>query len=201
MKNSIISKSLILVAAMGIAAAAIAEDKSGYVLDTRGAVVKSGYGLCWRTGYWTPSMAIAECDPELLRGKPAAAQGVTEKMSLSADGLFDFGKSTLKPAGKKQLDDLAAKLKGMKVQSAVVTGHTDRFGTAKFNQALSTKRAETVKAYLVSKGVAKDVIKAEGKGSAMPKTTAGQCEGKKSKAVVECLAPNRRVDVEVTATK
>lgn len=206
--KKIVSNSLILAAIFGgSAGAAIAQDKSGYVLDTRGAVVKSGYGLCWRTGYWTPAMAIAECDPELARGKPVAAPAAIksvaapEKLALSADGLFDFGKATLKKEGKAKLDELAAKLQGKKLDKLTVSGHTDRFGSAKFNQKLSQKRADAVKAYLAGKGLDKTKIVAEGKGSMQPKTAAKQCDGKKSAKVIACLAPDRRVEIEATFAK
>ena len=212
MQMNAIGKSLII--AVAIAAtmgAASAQDKSAYALDSRGAVVKSGFGLCWRTGWWTPSMAIAECDPDLARGKPmaaapvaaapAAAAPASASMALSADGLFAFGKSTLKADGKKQLDAFVAKLGGRKLDKMVVTGHTDRFGSAKFNQKLSQKRADAVKGYLAGKGVDGARIMTEGKGSSMPKTSANQCEGKKSAKVIACLAADRRVEIEATFAK
>lgn len=210
MQKTAIGKSLIIAtviaAAMG---AASAQDKSGYALDSSGAVVKSGFGLCWRTGSWTPSMAIAECDPDLARGKPMAAApaaagpaaAASASMALSADGLFAFGKSTLKADGKKQLDAFVAKLGGRKLDKVVVTGHTDRFGSAKFNQKLSQKRADAVKAYLAGKGVDAAKIMTEGKGSSMPKTSAKQCDGKKSAKVIACLAADRRVEIEATFAK
>jgi len=206
MQHILNPRTLVLAAVIGAACSgAIAEDKSGYVLDTRGAVVKSGYGLCWRTGYWTPAMAIAECDPELARGKPMAAKAavapVSEKLALSADGLFDFGKSTIKKEGKTALDGIVAKLKGKKLDKLTVTGHTDRFGSAKFNQNLSQKRADAVKAYLAGKGVEKTKIMTTGKGSSMPVTKADQCAGKKTAKVVACLAPDRRVEIEAVFAK
>lgn len=199
MKKSNITKSLVVAAivgsAMGVAGSASAQ-VSGYALDTRGAVVKSGYGLCWRTGYWTPAMATAECDPELARAPVAAKVATSEKIALSADGLFDFGKSTIKKEGQASLDALAAKLKGKKLDKLTISGHTDRFGSAAFNQKLSQKRADAVKDYLTGKGLDKSRITAAGKGSAQPKTAAKQCEGKKSAKVVACLAPDRRVEIE-----
>ena len=206
MQKKSITQSLILAAMLGATiGTAVAQESTGYVIDSRGAVVKSGYGLCWRTGYWTPAMAIAECDPELAKGKSAAVAtksvAAPEKLSLSADGLFDFGKATLKKDGKAKLDEFVAKLKGKKLDKLIVTGHTDRFGSAKFNQKLSQKRADAVKAYLAGKGVDKTKIMAEGKGSSQPKTAAKQCEGKKSAKVIACLAPDRRVEIEATFAK
>lgn len=204
MKKRTIANSLFVAAIVGATLSTAIAQNSGYVLDTRGAVVKSGYGLCWRTGYWTPAMATAECDPDLARG--AGSSGMksvhaNEKMSLSADGLFDFGKSVLTAKGKASLNEFAAKLKGRKIEKITVMGHTDRFGTAEFNQKLSQKRADAVKAYLASKGVDKSKVVAQGKGSTQPKTAANQCEGKKSAKVIACLAPDRRVEIEASFAK
>jgi OOP family OmpA-OmpF porin len=80
-------------------------------------------------------------------------------------------------------------------------GHTDRIGSVKYNQKLSVKRAEAVKQYLVDKGIAANRIYAEGKGKSQPVTKAGDCKGKVTSALIACLQPDRRVDVEVTGTK
>jgi OOP family OmpA-OmpF porin len=214
------SKSLLLAVLFGISASTMAQtpgvDRSkdvGYAIDARDNVVKSGAGLCWRTGYWTPAMAIAECDPELAKkNAPAAkeapkAAAVTpkpaaEKVTLAADALFDFNKAVLRPEGKTKLDELAAKVKDLKTLEVIIAvGHADRFGTDKYNQKLSEKRAESVKAYLVSKGIEANRVYAEGKGKKQPVTKPGQCKGPKSKKVIECLQPDRRVEIEVIGTK
>ncbi|MRR49677.1 MAG: OmpA family protein [Rhodocyclaceae bacterium] len=178
----------------------------GYVIDQRGYVAKSGTGLCWRTGYWTPAMAIAECDPDLAKKEEAkkADTGVkpaAQKVTLAADALFDFDKAVLRPEGKAKLDKLVADLKGIKLEVIIAVGHADRFGTDKYNQKLSEKRAEAVKAYLVSKGIEANRVYAEGKGKKQPVTKADQCKGPKSKKVIECLQPDRRVEIEVIGTK
>ena len=175
-----------------VGTAVAAENRAGYVRDARDVVVKSGTGLCWRTSYWTPAMAIKECDGDL-----SARTMRTATMSLSSDGLFEFGKAVLQPKGTAALDGLVAKLKGAKIKSINVAGHTDRIGKAEGNQVLSTKRANAVKAYLVSKGISGSVIHATGKGSTQPKTMAIQCTGAVSPQVIECLSPDRRVDLDV----
>ena len=210
--------SLLAATLLGIGASAYAQTPGvdmkgtvGYVIDQRGYVAKSGYGLCWRTGYWTPAMAIAECDPDLVKKEaapapaPAAAAATpkpaAEKITLAADALFDFDKATLRPEGKKSLDELAAKAQGINLEVIIAVGHADRIGSDDYNQKLSEKRSASVKAYLVSKGIEANRIYAEGKGEKQP-VTGDKCKGdKKTKALIECLQPDRRVEIEVIGTK
>jgi OOP family OmpA-OmpF porin len=153
-------------------------------------------------------MAIAECDPELVKkpeaAKPAAAtpKPAAQKVTLAADALFDFDKAVLRPEGKAKLDDVTSKLKGMKLEVIIAVGHTDRIGSDKYNQKLSEKRAEAVKAYLVGKGVEPNRVYTEGKGEKQPVTgdKCGKSE-KKSKQLIECLQPDRRVEIEVIGTQ
>ncbi len=190
----------------------------GYIqAPVSGVTVKDPFGLCWRTGYWTPAMATMECDPELVakKAEPAPAPVVTppapapapaptpvaEKVTLSADTLFDFDKSALRSDGKAKLDDLVDKLKAVDVQTIIDIGYTDRIGSKAYNLKLSERRAETVKAYLVSKGVPADRILAKGKGKADPVTRPGQCKGHVTRKLIECLQPDRRVEIEVIGTR
>jgi OOP family OmpA-OmpF porin len=212
-----IQKSLVLTALIGFSAMALAQtpgvDRSGnvgYLVDSRDNAVKSGTGLCWRTGYWTPAMAVAECDPDLVKkeapvaAKTQAAPAVkpaAQKITLAADALFDFNKATLRPEGKAKLDELVAKVKDIKLEVIIAVGHADRFGTDKYNQKLSEKRAEAVKGYLVSKGIEPNRVYTEGKGKKQPVTKAGQCKGAKSAKVIACLQPDRRVEIEVIGTQ
>jgi len=137
---------------------------SGYVVGAEQNVVKSGFGLCWRTGYFT----------------------------FAAEALFDFDKSVVKPEGRARLDDLVGKIKGITLEVVIAVGHTDAIGTDAYNQRLSVRRAEAVKAYLVSKGIPANRIYTEGKGKKQPvadnRTAAGR-------------AKNRRVEVEVVGTR
>ncbi len=211
----IIQKSLVLTALLGISAIALAQtpgiDRSGnvgYLVDGRDNVVKSGTGLCWRTGYWTPAMAVADCDPDLVKKEVPAAKAApaatpkpaAQKITLAADTLFDFDKATLRPEGKAKLDELVGKTKNIKLEVIIAVGHADRFGTDKYNQKLSEKRAESVKAYLVSKGIEPNRVYTEGKGKKQPVTKPGECKGPKSKKVIACLQPDRRVEIEVIGT-
>jgi OmpA-OmpF porin, OOP family len=125
------------------------------------------------------------------------------RVTFSADSLFDFDKAIIKPAGKLSLDKFAADLRGTQFDVISVTGHTDRIGSTAYNQLLSQRRAEAVKSYLVDPaGIASARIAARGEGEAQPITKADECRGgKASPALIACLQPDRRVEVEVTGTK
>ena len=223
--NKIAKHSLmaILAATLGLGAtlaqAQTAADRV-YAIDARNEVVKGGAGLCWRTGFWTPAAAANDpagcaCDKDLLpkeKCEPAvakaadqsAATGVkpaAEKITLSADALFDFDKATLRPEGKAKLDELVEKVKSIKLEVIIAVGHADRFGTDAYNQKLSEKRAAAVKEYLVGKGMEANRVYTEGKGKKQPVTKADQCKGPKSKKTIACLQPDRRVEIEVIGTK
>ena len=125
------------------------------------------------------------------------------KVTFSADSLFDFDKSVIKPEGKQALDKFSTDLKGTQHDTVRVTGHTDHIGSAAYNLKLSGRRADAVSAYLVaSGGVAPGKIAAKGVNGANPVTKPGDCKGNKpTEALIACLQPDRRVDVEVAATK
>lgn len=162
--------------------------------------------LCWRDAYWTPATAAPGCDGALEAPKaapapapaaapapaPAPAPVAAEKITYAADAFFDFDKSVLKPEGRAKLDDLVGKIQGINLEVIIAVGHTDSVGTAAYNQRLSVRRAEAVKAYLVSKGIEKNRVYTEGKGKTQPiadnRTAAGR-------------AKNRRVEVEVVGTR
>ncbi len=199
---------------------------SVYVIDGRGLVATNSTGLCWRTGFWTPAAAAQDpngckCDKDLIakeicepKAAPVAAPAPApapapkpapaafgEKITISADALFDFNKATLRPEGRAKLDDVVAKSKGLTLEVIIAVGHADRIGSAAYNQKLSEKRAAAVKDYLVSKGIPANRIYTEGKGSKQPVTKAGDCKGPKSPKVIACLQPDRRVDIEMIGTK
>jgi OOP family OmpA-OmpF porin len=125
--------------------------------------------------------------------KPAA-----QKVTLAADVLFDFDKSVIKPAYKDRLDNLSGQVRGINLEVVIAIGHADQIGTLQYNQKLSVRRAEATKAYLVAKGIAANRIYTEGKGETQPVKA---CPKMKGKALIECLAPNRRVELEVIGTK
>ena len=201
-----------MVAALALAAASFnvsAQSNEGY-WSSSGAPVKNGSGNCWKPSYWTPAMANETCDPDLVKkAAPAAAPApapaaapapapapkpkpVAEKITFAADVLFDFDKATLKPAGKGKLDELAGKVKDINLEVVIAIGHTDSIGTDAYNQKLSVRRAESVKAYLVSKGIEPNRVYTEGKGEKQPVASNKTKDGR---------AKNRRVEIEVIGTR
>lgn len=194
----------------------------GYLTDTGGNVVRAlGAGVCVRTSDWTPARAIAECDPDLVKKaapKPKAAAkpkakppakkakpkllNIEQKIELQG---MPFGKAEMTADNKKELDKFLASLRKatkargpVTIGAVVVTGHTDRIGSLKYNMKLSERRAVVVKDYLVSAGVDQKVIFWEGKGPKQPIPVTKFCDNKmKRKQLIECLSPNRRVTVEV----
>ena len=174
---------------------------------------KNSTGQCYRDSNWTPATADPSCDGALQPAPapapapvaqpapapkaapapaPATAPAVASKVTYAADAFFDFDKSVLKPEGKAKLDDLVAKIKQINLEVIVAVGHTDAIGTVAYNQKLSVRRAEAVKAYLVSKGIEKNRIYTEGKGKKQPIADNKTAQGR---------AKNRRVELEVVGTR
>jgi OOP family OmpA-OmpF porin len=204
----------ILLATVGVsfASGVFAQSKDAYLQDGRGVIARnSNFGdprignLCWRTGYWTPAQAIAECDPDLVKvagpamtpppppqtPPPKRPGVVNQKITYAADAFFDFDKSVLKPEAKSKLDDLVGKLRGINLEVIIAVGHTDAIGSDAYNNKLSVRRAESVKAYLVSKGIEPNRVYTEGKGKKQPVADNKTAEGR---------AKNRRVEIEVVGT-
>ena len=123
---------------------------------------------------------------------PAPAPAAATKVTYAADAFFDFDKSALKKEGKAKLDDLVGKVKGINLEVIIAVGHTDSVGSDAYNQKLSVRRAESVKAYLVSKGIEKNRVYTEGKGEKQPVADNKTKEGR---------AKNRRVEIEVVGTR
>ena len=123
---------------------------------------------------------------------PAPQPPVASKVTYAADAFFDFDKSVLKPEGKAKLDDLVSKVKDINLEVVIAVGHTDSVGSDAYNQKLSVRRSEAVKAYLVSKGIEKNRVYTEGKGEKQPVADNKTSEGR---------AKNRRVEIEVVGTR
>jgi OOP family OmpA-OmpF porin len=129
--------------------------------------------------------------PAPPKPKPPAPPTV-EKVTFAADALFDFDKYVIRPDARAKLDDLVSKLAGVNLEVIVAVGHTDSIGTAEYNMALSQRRANAVKQYLVSKGIEANRIYTEGKGKTQPVADNRTAEGRQK---------NRRVEIEVIGTR
>ncbi|MFZ4760885.1 MAG: outer membrane protein OmpA, partial [Burkholderiaceae bacterium] len=123
---------------------------------------------------------------------PPPPKPTSEKVTFAADTFFDFDKAVLKPEGKAKLDDLTSKIKNITLEVIIAVGHTDGVGSDAYNQKLSLRRAEAVKAYMVSKGIEANRVYTEGKGEKQPVADNKSTEGR---------AKNRRVEIEVVGTR
>jgi OOP family OmpA-OmpF porin len=202
--------------AMLIATAALATAAGAQTVDnwrtSSGDALKNSTNLCWRNATWTPATAAVGCDGAIVAAAPVMAPvapkaapapvavapavapvpPVATKVTYAADAFFDFDKSVLKPAGKAKLDDLVGKVKGINLEVIIAVGHTDSVGSDAYNQRLSVRRSEAVKAYLVSKGIEKNRVYTEGKGEKQPVADNKTSDGR---------AKNRRVEIEVVGTR
>jgi OOP family OmpA-OmpF porin len=214
-----LNKVAMLFATAALATAAGAQTVDNWV-SANGITWKNGTNeLCWRDANWTPATAAVGCDGAIVAPKaapaapaaaapapapapaaapvapkpaPAPVPPAATKVTYAADAFFDFDKAVLKPEGKAKLDDLVGKVKGINLEVIIAVGHTDAVGTDGYNQSLSVKRSEAVKAYLVSKGIEKNRVYTEGKGEKQPVADNKTTEGR---------AKNRRVEIEVVGTR
>lgn len=214
-----------LAALGGTAAAQTPALTSGYVTDSSRQGARGAFGQCVRTGFWNPALAEEPCDataraslepvpvakPEpVAQAAPEPApiavvppRPVLEKVTLSSDVLFQFGKATLRPEGQQKLDELAGRIGDAQVEEIVAVGHADRIASEDYNQKLSEERANAVKIYLVDKGMTPQIVKAEGKGESQPVTECRKmgAERASNRKLVDCLQPDRRVEIEVFGTR
>lgn len=140
-----------------------------------------------------PVAAVEPPPPPAPPAPPPPPPARFEKVTMSATELFSFDSAKLNP-NQPKLDDIANVLSANPgISGVVITGHADRIGSDKYNQKLSEQRAQSVKAYLVGKGIAADRLNAVGKGESSPVV---ECNDKKRADLIKCLEPNRRVEVE-----
>jgi OOP family OmpA-OmpF porin len=186
---------LVLAGVISVAATTTSAQNIDNWVNSSGLNWKNADGtLCWRDANWTPATASPNCDGWIAPKKAAAATkpAVTQsKITLQADTLYDFNKSDLKPEGKATLDKIAKDLSKIKLEVIIAVGNTDSVGTDAYNMALGQRRAQSVKAYLTSKGVDGSRIYTESKGKSNPVASNATAEGR---------AKNRRTDIEVVGT-
>jgi OmpA-OmpF porin, OOP family len=161
-------------------------------------------GLVYRFGRAAPAPVVQTPAPAPARPTPPPAPAPAQPVvvNLEASALFDFDKTEIKPAGRQELDNLVRQINGMSYDSVIVIGHTDRIGTREYNQALSERRANAVRDYLVRGGIQANRITSRGVANDQPTTRPTDCRGLGSnQATIDCLAPDRRVVVEIHATR
>lgn len=230
---STVAVAAVLTALAGAASAQPAAPASlpGYAVSSDGRVVLSGFGQCVRAGHWVPANAVDPCDritvaqvapppapvavaPEpklepapapIAVAPPEPPRPVIQKLTLSADVLFDFGKAELKDSGKTRLDQLAGEIKDAQVDEIIAVGHADRIASEDYNQKLSEARAQSVKDYMAGKVANANRVTAQGKGESQP-VTGDDCkklgaERGSNKKLVACLQPDRRVEIEVLGSR
>jgi len=174
-------------------------------VGNRGDVDLMSLGLSYKFGRPAARAAVAPAEMVPVLTAPAPApivaaavtpppppQPVSEKVSFAAEALFDFDRAVVKPDGRAALDVFVDKLKGMSTEVMIAVGHTDSVGSDTYNQRLSLRRADAVKAYLVSRGLDAARLYTEGKGESMPAASNASAEGR---------ARNRRVIIEVVGTR
>jgi OOP family OmpA-OmpF porin len=188
-----------LVSAMALAASVVQADTrgqaSGYLVDSSGNVVRSGGGDCWHDSSWSPDKAtIVGCDGVVLDAQVEVIKGqgtgLVAAVSIPAATLFAFDSDVLSEAGKQAIEEYRKTLKPelAEAYAGVVVGHTDSTGDANYNLDLSKRRANNVRQYLVSTGVAEEKLRILGRGAKDPIASNETSEGR---------AQNRRVELVV----
>ncbi len=193
--------------------------------DSSGQVIMSQFGDCWHSGFGPPPPSTARCDPNwrapAVAQAPApapapapyvapaaapapvvvAAAPVYERVTLDANVLFDFDKSTLRPAGRDTLDDFINRIRPFDAGKITAVGVADRFRTDGYNRALPERRVATVKAYMLGKGIDSKWIDSSGRGETQPTTRPGECTGAATTKTIACLQPDRHVRVEMAGSR
>lgn len=229
MRNIVSRKEFVLAVACALALGVFSEtvlaqpardiNEHALLTDSSGAPVKSGFGLCWHTGFGPPPQWTRGCHAELpapVAIAPVAAPAprlepvvvaaaaplpVYEKVAFDANVLFDSDKALLLPAGRDTLDQFIASIHGLDSQSIAAIGYADRMGSDASNQALSQQRVDAVKAYLVGKGIKAERVETSARGETRPTTSVGECKNANNAKNVACMQPDRHVFIEISGTR
>lgn len=184
-------KALLAILLSSVTFLASAQGTPGYVTAGDGSIVKTGSGLCLHTGTYIPANAVKGCDPVAEAKVPAPAP-----VTLSGDVLFEFDSAALTTKGQQALNQFIKQIKP--TSSVTVVGHTDRIGSAAYNQRLSQQRAQAVADYLNAKSGFRAKFTVSGVGFSQPSGQTAACAGVKDLTKLKaCLAPDRRVVITV----
>ena len=229
MRNIFSRKEFVLAVACALALGVFSEtilaqpardiNEHALLTDSSGAPVKSGFGLCWHTGFgpapqWTRGchaespapVAIAPAAaptpvPEPVAVAAAAPLPVYEKVAFDANVLFDSDQALLRPAGRDTLDQFVASIDGLDSSRIVAIGYADRMGSDAANQALSQQRVDAVKAYLVGKGIKAERVETSARGETQPTTSIAECKDANNARHIACMQPDRHVFIEISGTR
>jgi OOP family OmpA-OmpF porin len=193
------------------------------VTDSNGGPVFTGFGECLSAGFGPARQWTRGCDPTPVaqylapvapqpKAAPMALPApivtvvagplvVYEKVAFDANVMFDSDNSALRPAGRDTLDNFVKKIGGLEAESVLLVGYADRMGTEASNQTLSQARVDTVKAYLVSNGIADQRVQTSARGETRPTTFSGECKDANNAKNVQCMQPDRHVFIEVSGTR
>lgn len=188
----------------GSAAVWAADPGTGYVVDRNGEAFRTRDGDCVVTRVWEPSLSIPACHPQFIQraqAQPAevaavAPRRVSQFITLETDTLFDFDEAQLRDTGREKLDRIVQMARDANQPKISIVGYTDRIGSEQYNLDLSRRRAETVRDYLIDRGVEPGVVEVAARGEDDPVV---QCEGVQGNELIRCLQPNRRSEVEFSA--
>lgn len=190
---------------------AMDEASLGYQYDTQGNVLRDAKGNCLRSSQWSPTNAIAACDPRVVeqrsgevpvrekKGKLVSEAGVTEITTgvdilvLQAGKEFDFNSAEVSAATKQRIADKLASHRDVYVHRVFIDGYTDKIGDKDYNLGLSQRRADSVKAVLVANGIPPERIVVTAHGMDNPIVS---CPDATGDALIACLAPNRRTEAK-----
>lgn len=201
----------------------VAKGQIGYLTHTGGDLVHSGTGGCVRTSAWEPQYAIKECDPQLVAqaqpeptpqpettaSAPPAQPEVTDtaqaepaappepvRVFVGVDTYFPFNKAELAPDMQHKLDRIVERAKQSEEPSIHIVGFADQIGSPDYNFSLSQRRADAVRTYFIEQGVPETALNVDARGETDPVV---QCEGRQGASLIDCLQPNRRTEVELSA--
>jgi len=227
MKNPFAKKQVTLVAACALALGVFSsttiaqmqpvqpgsQDGQALLKDSQGQFVMSGTGVCWHSATGPAPLPNYPCGPQPIAQYVPAPQAyvapvavapvaVYEKMVFDTNVLFDFDKSTLRPASRDALDGFISRTRGfIDPDSMVAVGYADRIGGSSYNQTLSEDRVAAVKAYLVSQGIQSSKVSTSGKGETQPTTAPSECDGLTNSRSIACLQPDRHVFIELSGVR
>lgn len=197
-------------------------DVAGYLANADRRPVRDSSGDCWHTREWQRGMRFANCEPKLastalpafaapprapvapppkrLAEAPRPAAKTPVPLRLPADMLFAFDSARLSDQGRATLDGLGKRIAAAGYRSVEIAGHADPLGAASYDRALSERRAEVVRDYLVGHGVDAKRMRTRGLGNARPPVALAQCAGLSRARLIQCLQPDRYAEVTVAGT-